>query len=185
MNLRYNIDSSGRIFLEQSISKDDSLWEKIPVTGLGHTASFTSPLESLSGIFLIEEIGFRRSETHKSLLTHVVSALSIKSVNEIDENSVIIYTHEKEMFKINISNLEFIKLLTQSLISFMVIKIDSEGNLKGIDYGQNSIEEKTSKKRSRKQENLKKGEKDVRIRTSKRTSKSSGDRNHFGPTSTM
>lgn len=185
MNLRYNIDSFGRTFLEQTISNDHSQWEKIPVTGLGHTASFNSPMESLAGVFLIEELGFRRGESHKSLSTHVISALSIKSVNEIDENSVVIYTHEKEMFKINISHLEFIKLLTQSLISFMVIKIDSEGNLKGIDYGQSIIEEKTSKKRSRKQENLKKGEKDVRLRTSKRTSKNIFDRNHFGDTETV
>jgi len=142
MYVRFNLDKNGQIHLEQLLTLQNSKgesrpeWEKVPMSGQGNTASIVSPLK-MSGIFLIEEEITKNNQ--KQIVTHVVPALSITKIYQDDLTAMfdpLTLTTARTRFDVSsgdyffilVDQIEFIKLLTQALSKFMIIKIDIYGN---------------------------------------------------------
>ncbi len=126
MYVRFNVDSNGRINLQQLLKlmndKEEIIesWENVPLKGLGAIEKIDAPLAMNSGIFLIEE--------DKSI--HAVSAFSISKISEYNINKTRIDTFEKgKFFIIKMPYLEFVTLMVKMLNRFMTVSISSDGNI--------------------------------------------------------
>ena len=135
MFVRFNLDQSGRVYLEQYLqfkNQEDGKWERVPVTGLGTAESLSIPIGINCGVMLIDEVEilYDHNKQQKRELTAVncISALSVTKIVDKGERTLF-HTSEGKIFLVNISQLSFIELLTKALSKFMIIKIDIDGNV--------------------------------------------------------
>jgi hypothetical protein len=127
MYVRFNINKNGHLKLQQLLSLGDAdgenskpFWENVPTTGLGTSQSIDAPLSTNCGLFFIKE--------NKTI--NIVSALSIEKIIEVEENKTRIDTYDKKkFFYINISQYDFILLMTKMLNNFMIINVDETGKI--------------------------------------------------------
>jgi hypothetical protein len=134
MYVRYNVDSSGRIYLQQLLRLNDGLklsetWENIPLSGRGNSESIKLPVGLACGIFFIEEQVVRYGESKDINNIFIVPALSILRISEAEYNRTRIDLHDKQFYFINIPQIDFIKLMTGALSKFMIINVDHQGNI--------------------------------------------------------
>lgn len=142
MYVRFKLDNSGRVFLEQYISFSDAegrekgSWENVPVVGLGTAEALSIPLGINCGVFLIDEVDTIYDQAgiikrRELTAVHCVSALSVTKIID-KESKTLFHTNDGKLYMIKIPQIEFIELLTKALSKFMIIKIDIHGNIKTV-----------------------------------------------------
>jgi hypothetical protein len=134
MYIRFNLEKNGRIYLQQLLSLDknngkpEPVWENVPLTGSGSFQSIDFPTGMSCGLFVIEEI-INKAENHLKKY-HLISALSIRNISEIDNSKTRLDTlNNKEFFVVNVNHIDFIKIVVNALTKFQIITIDSDGNV--------------------------------------------------------
>lgn len=122
MYVRFNVDKHGLVHLQQLISlvepTDDVVkpsWEDVPLVGGGSSQSPSGPILVTCGLFFIKE--------YKTV--SIVSALSVEKIIEVNESRVRIDTNEKKkFFFLDISQYDFLKLMTKMLNKFMIVNVE-------------------------------------------------------------
>lgn len=130
--VRFYVDNSGNLNLQQLHKLDGEYkWDNVPVKGIGESESYSLPIGINCGIFFIEEKEFHRSDIYEEArevkITYPVSALSITKISEAENNKTRIETYNKKFYYINISQIEFLKLMVTMLSNFKIININSDG----------------------------------------------------------
>jgi len=161
MDLRYYVNSDGEIHLQKLISylvpSGENLikkWEHVPITCGESSEAVSIPLINNIGIFLFEENvqslkSFNPSvEIDNKLQIHIISALQIKKISEESENKTLIHTQNKN-FHIKTDIISVINLLTEALSKFIIVKIDSNYNIKEIIHGDKNKTKSKIKRKSR------------------------------------
>lgn len=137
MNLRYNINQHGEIHLEQllqtmALNGDQiiSKWERVPITGSSSNESWNLPMGVNCGYFFFENMVHKYyvDEEKKTKRVDIVSALSINSVSEYEDNKTRINV-DKNFYIVNLPLLEFLPILTRMLSKHEIINVDLNGEI--------------------------------------------------------